>query len=77
MTSSGAGLPDDLPPDEKSKNRLFSDAGRPMLDAFGHRSPKFRHNGFVVEKTKNHNIWVGVHQTSAELVPTLCKFGKK
>uniref|UniRef100_A0A915JIL1 Uncharacterized protein n=1 Tax=Romanomermis culicivorax TaxID=13658 RepID=A0A915JIL1_ROMCU len=25
MTSSGAGLPDDLP-DEKSKNRLFSDA---------------------------------------------------
>uniref|UniRef100_A0A915KP69 Galactose mutarotase N-terminal barrel domain-containing protein n=1 Tax=Romanomermis culicivorax TaxID=13658 RepID=A0A915KP69_ROMCU len=29
MTSSGAGLPDDLP-DEKSKNRLFSDAGRRM-----------------------------------------------
>uniref|UniRef100_A0A915ID46 Uncharacterized protein n=1 Tax=Romanomermis culicivorax TaxID=13658 RepID=A0A915ID46_ROMCU len=29
MTSSGAGLPDDLP-DEKSENRLFSDAGRRM-----------------------------------------------
>uniref|UniRef100_A0A915HZP5 Secreted protein n=1 Tax=Romanomermis culicivorax TaxID=13658 RepID=A0A915HZP5_ROMCU len=26
MTSSEAGLPDDLPPDEKSKKRLFSDA---------------------------------------------------
>uniref|UniRef100_A0A915KYB3 Uncharacterized protein n=1 Tax=Romanomermis culicivorax TaxID=13658 RepID=A0A915KYB3_ROMCU len=29
MTSSGAGTPDDLP-DQKSKNRLFSYAGRRM-----------------------------------------------
>uniref|UniRef100_A0A915L1L2 Uncharacterized protein n=1 Tax=Romanomermis culicivorax TaxID=13658 RepID=A0A915L1L2_ROMCU len=32
MTSSGTGLPDDLP-DEKSKNRLFSNAGCRTPDA--------------------------------------------
>uniref|UniRef100_A0A915ID60 Uncharacterized protein n=1 Tax=Romanomermis culicivorax TaxID=13658 RepID=A0A915ID60_ROMCU len=61
MTSSGTGLLDDLP-DEKSKNRPFSDAGCPTPDVG--RSMNLPLEGNIIKRKKMEIIKISQNRVS-------------